>query len=636
MSLALTIKQAAAIAIKNLYAADLPATDITLNQTKPEFEGDYTLVLFTLVKSLRKSPEVLGKELGEKLVADNGQLFTAYNVIKGFLNLTVADTYFVEQLQTIGALRKSSAAAGKKIMVEYSSPNTNKPLHLGHLRNNFLGWSVAEILKAAGNEVMKTCIVNDRGIHICKSMIAWELFGNGQTPESTGTKGDHFVGDYYVKCENQIKTEAADIVAKLNAGNDDDFTEEEKKKLQTLAGAEKALTGDSDKDKEKRKKIADDRKEIVRAATPLMRRAQAMLRDWEAGKPEVIDLWKRMNGWVYKGFDETYRRIGSDFDKTYYESETYLLGKEFVQEGLDKGVLYRKPDGSVWIDLTAEGLDEKLVLRRDGTSVYITQDIGLAEEKYRAFPYDQSLYVIADEQNYHMKALQLILKKLGRPYADGVEHLSYGMVELPSGRMKSREGTVVDADDLVDEMVQQAQKATAEKSMVTDFEEAEIKDLYETIALGALKFFLLKVDPKKKMVFNPEESIDFQGFTGPFIQWTHARLKSILRKAKEEASASNETPLTKTGLEKLEKELLVTLEQFPEVVRQAAQEHNPASIANYVYGVAKSFNSFYTAHSVLKAESEEKKALRLQLCEATATVIKEGMRLLGIRVPERM
>lgn len=614
MSLAATIKEAAAKAIREVYATEVSAEAITINQTKPEFDGDYTLVLFTLVKQLRKSPEALGGELGEALVKANPPLFTAFNVIKGFLNLTVADAFFVGHLQENAGKQPllHLPPTGKKVMVEYSSPNTNKPLHLGHLRNNFLGWSVAEILKATGNEVMKTCIANDRGIHICKSMIAWQMFGNGETPGSTGIKGDHFVGDYYVKCENEIKREAEQIEANVKVGDYAGFTEDEKKKLQVLTEAEKAVTGSTDKDKERLKKIADDRKETIRAATPIMRRAQEMLREWEAGKPEVIALWKKMNGWVYEGFNETYRRIGSDFDKTYYESETYLLGKGFVQEGLDNRVLYRKEDGSVWIDLTADGLDEKLVLRRDGTSVYITQDIGLADEKYKEFPYDQSLYVIADEQNYHMKVLQLILKRLGKPYAEGIQHLSYGLVELPWGRMKTREGTVVDADDLVNEMVKQAETVTAEKSDIAGFGEEELKELYETIALGALKFFLLKVDPKKKILFNPEESIDFQGFTGPFIQYTHARLKSILRKAEDgerrTEDGGQKTGTNVAGLEKLEKELLLVLEQFAEVVQQAANELNPSAIANYVYGVAKTFNSFYTAHSVLKAESEEKKA----------------------------
>jgi arginyl-tRNA synthetase len=635
MSLVATIKEAAVEAIAEKFGVNLTPREITINQTKPEFEGDYTIVLFTLVKQLRKAPEQLGEELGAHLVSTKPEFFTAYNVIKGFLNLTIADASFTQFLQeNYAAENLGLQTGGKKVIVEYSSPNTNKPLHLGHLRNNFLGWSVAEILKATGNEVMKACIVNDRGIHICKSMIAWELFGNGETPQSTGIKGDHFVGDYYVKCENGIKAEAAVLAQKVEAGQYDDFSEADAKKLATLAEGTKALTGTTDKDKEKLKKIAEDRKEIIRANTPIMKKAQAMLRDWEAGKPEVIDLWKKMNGWVYEGFDATYQRIGSDFDKTYYESETYLLGKKFVDEGLEKGVLYRKDDGSVWIDLTAEGLDEKLLLRKDGTSVYITQDLGLAQQKYEDFPYEQSFYVIADEQNYHMKVLQLILKKLGMPYADGIYHLSYGMVELPTGRMKSREGTVVDADELVDEMVQQAATVTAEKSNTEEFSEAELKELYETIALGALKFFLLKVDPKKKMVFNPEESIDFQGFTGPFIQYTHARLKSILRKV--EATGNWQSAIDNEPLAPLEKELLLLLEQYSDVVQQAAQEHNPSAIANYVYAVTKTFNSFYSVHSVMRAETETKKQLRLQICQLTANTIKSGMQLLGIRVPERM
>lgn len=634
MSLVATIKEAAVKAIEENYGYAVTPNEITINQTKPEFEGDYTVVLFTLVKSLRKAPEQLGKELGDYLVATHPSFFTSYNVIKGFLNLTLADKCFTHFLQEHRAKEVASfLPSGKRVMVEYSSPNTNKPLHLGHLRNNFLGWSVAEILKKSGNEVMKTCIVNDRGIHICKSMIAWQLFGNGETPESTGIKGDHFVGDYYVKCENAIKQEAAELAMQIEARNFENFTDADKQKLITLREQSSSL-GDSEKDKEKRKKIAEDSNEIIRAATPIMKRAQAMLRAWEAGDPDVVALWKKMNGWVYEGFEETYKRIGSDFDKVYYESETYLLGKKYVDEGLEKGVFYRKPDGSVWVDLTAEGLDEKLVLRRDGTSVYITQDLGLAQEKYNDFNYDESVYVIADEQNYHMQVLELALEKLHMPYAKGIQHLSYGMVELPSGRMKSREGTVVDADDLVDEMVKQAEKVTAEKSNISDFSEEELKTLYETIALGALKFFLLKVDPKKRMVFNPEESIDFQGFTGPFIQYTHARLRSILRK---EAPAENVQTATSTEqLLPLEKGLLLLLEQFRDVVQQAAIEHNPSAIANYVYGVAKAFNSFYTVHSVLKAETEEKKQLRLQLCNLTASVLKEGMQLLGIKVPERM
>jgi arginyl-tRNA synthetase len=593
MSLVQKIKEAGAKAIEDLFKVTIDPDDVLVNQTKPEFEGDYTVVLFALVKQLRKSPEQLGNEIGEQLLKNDSELFTSFNVIKGFLNLSVNDSYFTQFLSqnfSKSEIERKSGAP-QKVMVEYSSPNTNKPLHLGHLRNNFLGWSVAEILKATGNDVMKTCIVNDRGIHICKSMIAWQLFGNGETPQTTGIKGDHFVGDYYVK-----------------------FSSEHKKEIQELVDAGQT-------------------KEEAERNAPIMQKTQQMLVDWENGKPEVMELWRKMNGWVYKGFDKTYKRIGSDFDKTYYESETYLLGREFVETGLEKGVFYRKEDGSVWIDLTDEGLDEKLVLRKDGTSVYITQDLGLADQKYEEFHYDQSIYVIADEQNYHMKVLKLILKKLGKRYADGIYHLSYGMVELPSGRMKSREGTVVDADDLVDEMVKEAAAKTKEKSKVEEFSEEELKALYETIALGALKFFLLKVDPKKKMVFNPEESIDFHGFTGPFIQYTHARIKSILRK---EAVDSSKLKVESSTLLPLEKELLLLLEQYTEMVQQAALEHNPSAIANYIYSVAQTYNTFYTAHSVLKAESEEKKQLRLQLCQLTATTIKDAMHLLGIRVPERM
>jgi arginyl-tRNA synthetase len=591
MSIVLEIKVKVAAVLKELYGFETTDTELTINSTKPEFEGDYTLVLFSFVKQLKKSPEQLGNEIGEALVKASPELFTGFNVIKGFLNLTVADNYWINFLQSNYQQPRFGFKSpnGQKVMVEYSSPNTNKPLHLGHLRNNFLGWSVAQILKESGYEIIKSCIVNDRGIHICKSMIAWQKFANGATPESTGTKGDHFVGEYYVKFNDAYKAEVDKLVSE---GMD-------------KAAAEKEA--------------------------PIMKETQQMLQEWEAGKPAIIELWKKMNSWVYAGFDVTYKRIGSDFHKMYYESDTYLLGKQFVEEGLQKGVFYKKEDGSVWIDLTADGLDEKLVLRKDGTSVYITQDIGLAQQKYDEFKYDQSLYVIADEQNYHMKVLKLILQKLGKPYAEGVYHLSYGMVELPSGRMKSREGTVVDADDMVEEMVNVARQKTEELGKVKDFTEAELKELYDTIALGALKFFLLRVDPKKKMIFNPEESIDFHGFTGPFVQYTHARIKSVLRKAEagsvKEASGS---------LLKLEKDLIVLLEQYPIILEQAVAEHNPSVIAIYVFNLAKMFNTFYTEHSVMNAESEEKKQLRLQVSEMTANVIASGMSLLGIRVPERM
>ncbi len=592
MSISEQIKPLAVKALKELYQFDCDEPGLTINETKPEFEGDYTIVLFSFVKQLKKNPEQLGKELGEYLLKNNPHLFTAYNVIKGFLNLTVADDFWILFLQKNHGSKEFGIKPGKgqKIIVEYSSPNTNKPLHLGHLRNNFLGWSVAQILKANGYDVIKTCLVNDRGIHICKSMIAWQLFANGATPESTGIKGDHFVGDYYVK-----------------------FNDEYKRQIQELAA--KGMT-----------------REEAEKEAPVMKAAQQMLFDWEQGKPEVIELWKKMNNWVYKGFDVTYKRIGSDFQKTYYESQAYLLGKKFVEEGLQQGVFFKKDDSSVWIDLTADGLDEKLVLRKDGTSVYITQDLGLAQEKYTDYKYDQSIYVIADEQNYHMKVLKLILQKLKKPYAEGVHHLSYGMVELPGGRMKSREGTVVDADDLIDEMVSMAAKHTEESGKVNDFAKDELKDLYETIGLGALKFFLLRVDPKKRMIFNPEESIDFHGFTGPFVQYTHARIKSILRKEKADPSKTFEQ---KSLLPK-EKDMIISMEQFPLIIEQAGDEHNPSLLAIYAFNLAKDFNNFYTEYSVLSAESEEKKQLRLQLCEMTANIISSSMQMLGIRVPERM
>ncbi|GAA4331480.1 arginine--tRNA ligase [Flaviaesturariibacter amylovorans] len=626
MSLVARIKEVSAAAISSLYGVAASADDILVNQTKPEFEGDYTVVLFALIKQLRKSPEALGQELGAYLTAQHPELFANFNVIKGFLNLSVADAALP------GFLRNAlepAAATGKKVMVEYSSPNTNKPLHLGHLRNNFLGWSVAAILEAAGNEVMKTCIVNDRGIHICKSMIAWKKLANGATPQSSGMKGDHFVGHYYVQFETELKAQTEPLFERLKNGKFDGLDDAQRTKAEAIY----RNWANGDRKGEAAQKALDGLKEIARAATPVMKEAQGMLVDWEAGKPEVIDLWKQMNGWVYAGFDATYQRIGSDFDKTYYESQTYLLGRDLVNEGLEKGVFFRKDDGSVWIDLTADGLDEKLVLRKDGTSVYITQDMGLAQQKYEQFPYDQSIYVIADEQNYHMKVLQLILEKLGAPYAGGIHHLSYGMVELPTGRMKSREGTVVDADDLVDEMVQVAEKETREHSKIEEFGEVELKELYETIALGALKFFLLHVDPKKKMLFNPEETIKFQGFTGPFIQYTYARIRSILRKAGAGTAA---VEISTEGLLRKEKDLLLLIEQYAETVKGAARDFNPSAMANYAFTVAKTYNAFYAEHPVLQAESEAKKALRLELCRQTAQVLRDSMALLGIRVPERM
>jgi arginyl-tRNA synthetase len=593
MAIAAQIQGIVTYSLTQLYKQPFGSNQFQVSRTKPEFEGDYTIVLFGLIKELKKAPETLGHELGDYLVKNNPALFSSYNIIKGFLNLVVNDNYWTNVLNEnyTNTLYGKQPAKEEKVMVEYSSPNTNKPLHLGHLRNNFLGWSIAAILEANGYSIVKTCIANDRGIHICKSMVAWQLFANGATPESTGTKGDHFVGDYYVL-----------------------FGEVLKKQVNELA--------ESGMPKEEAEKQA-----------PIMKMAQQMLVDWEAGKAEVIDLWKKMNSWVYAGFDITYKRIGSDFDKVYYESETYILGKQLVEQGLQKGVFIKKDDGSVWIDLTADGLDEKIVQRKDGTAVYITQDIGLAVNKYEEYKCDQSIYVVGDEQNYHFKVLKLICEKLGMPSAKGIYHLSYGMVELPTGRMKTREGTVVDADDMIDEMVNVAEQKTIELGKVKDFTAEELKELYDTIGLGALKFFLMRVDPKKRMLFNPEESIDFHGFTGPFIQFTHARIKSILRK---EMADSNYKFSVAHSLLPLEKELAVNLELYESILEQAALEHNPSVIANYTYSIAKTYSSFYTELSVTNAESEEKKQLRLRLCQMTANIIASGMHLLGIRVPERM
>ncbi len=635
MSILASLQKSTIESLESLFGQSFTEKDFQVNQTKPEFEGDYTVVMFSLVKSLKQSPDAIGNQLGEHLTKNYPQLFSAFNIIKGFLNLTVADAFWMELLQKNynDICFGKQPMNDKKVMVEYSSPNTNKPLHLGHLRNNFLGWSVAEILKASGNTVLKSCIVNDRGIHICKSMIAWQKWANGETP-GPNRKGDHLVGDYYVQFENELKKQAADLVGKENLNDYSHYNEEQEKKvkeLKTLREKLKDSKEDPEKIKDKIAKTEDELTEIRRGATDIMKEAKQMLFDWEAGKPEIIALWKKMNGWVYEGFDITYKRIGSDFDKMYYESNTYLLGKDIVQKGLDKKVFFKKPDGSVWIDLAADGLDEKLVLRKDGTSVYITQDIGLAQQKYDEYKIDKSIHVIGDEQNYHMKVLQLICKKMGVPYADDIHHLSYGMVELPTGKMKSREGTVVDADDLVDEMENVAKEKTEELGKVKDFTEAELKELYHNIGLGALKFYLLRVDPKKRMIFNPEESIDFHGFTGPFIQFNYARIKSILRK--NELVPGNNTG---NNFLPLEKELIVALEKYPSVISQAAEELNPSAIAIYIYHIAKTFSSFYTEHSIANAETEEKKQLRLQLANMTANTIKSGMQLLGITVPERM
>lgn len=632
MQLGIYLKNLAQQALAALYELNVEPAQITLNETKPEFEGDYTIVLFQFVKQARRSPEQMGREMGEWMVANSHGNIVAFNVIKGFLNLSVADGFWIQFLQANNQTEFGKAAFnGRKVMVEYSSPNTNKPLHLGHLRNNFLGWSVAELYKWNGYDVWKTCVVNDRGVHICKSMLAWKKFGEHATPASTGKKGDHLVGDFYVQFEQELQRQSAPLIDALLKGENIDGIE---KAVAEKAGLLVAKLQDDSLPAEKATEIKGELKDIARNATPIMQEVREMLLKWEQGDEEVLSVWRMMNGWVYEGFQETYQRIGSDFTKTYYESETYLLGKEYVEDGLSKAVFFRKDDGSVWIDLTNEGLDEKLVLRKDGTSVYITQDIGLAKKKYEDFPMEQSIYVIGDEQNYHMHVLQLICKHLGMPFADGIHHLSYGMVDLPTGRMKSREGTVVDADDLCDEMEKVAAEKTEELGKVKDFTEAELKELYHTLGTGALKFYLLRVDPKKRMVFNPEESIDFHGFTGPFIQYTHARIKSVLRKAGW-VSGGGSIPAT-VVLHPLEKQVIVLLEQFPDVLHTACSEMNPSHVANYAFSVAKAFNSFYTEHSIANAENEDSKLLRLHLSELTATVIANSMQVLGIAVPERM
>ena len=589
MNLITNLKQSTANCLQQLYGVTIQREQVLVNATKPEFEGDYTIVLFSFVKQLGKSPEVLGNELGAAMLTAMPGVITQFNIVKGFLNFSISNQFWFDTIKNAHAdnlLPKNNSP--RKIMVEYSSPNTNKPLHLGHLRNNFLGWSIAEILKLQGNDVVKTCIVNDRGIHICKSMIAWQLFANGATPADTNQKGDHFVGDYYVKYNDAYKAEVATLVA---GGMTQELAEKE---------------------------------------APIQKGAQEMLLKWEQGDAATMDLWKRMNTWVYDGFDATYKKIGSDFAKTYYESNTYLLGKELVEQGLTKKVFYQKEDGSVWIDLTGDGLDEKIVRRKDGTSVYITQDIGLAEMKQKEFNTDASIYVVGDEQNYHFKVLKLICQKLQLPASDGIYHLSYGMVELPTGKMKSREGTVVDADDLVAEMINISKEKTESLGKVSEFTTEQLNELYNTIGLGALKFFLLRVDPKKKMIFNPEESIDFHGFTGPFIQYTHARIKSILRKT------GTSIQLNPSELLPLEKALAIELYNFPAVINEAAETLDPSKVAIYTFNLAKLFNSLYAELSIANAESEDKKNLRIQLGILTAATLQKGMRALGIEVPEQM
>lgn len=600
MTLTAQIKNAAEAAFKIAFPhTDFAAALVSVNQTKPEFNGDYTVVLFPFVKLLKQKPDAIGQAIGDQMLADNADLFAAYEIVSGFLNLTVKDSFWSSFLLNhfndphFGEKPKKD----KRVMVEYSSPNTNKPLHFGHLRNIFLGYAVAEILKATGNQVIKANLINDRGIHICKSMIAWMEYGNGATPESSGIKGDHLVGDYYVKFNEVYKEQIAELVT---GGMDEKLAEKE---------------------------------------APIMKAAQELLRKWEAGDKDTRDLWHQMNVWVYRGFNVTYKKMGIDFDKFYYESQTYLLGKAIVEQGLQKHVLKKKEDGSVWIDLTADGLDEKLLIRSDGTSVYMTQDLGTAKLKYDDYKLDQSIYVIGDEQNYHMQVLKLILQKLNEPCANGIHHLSYGMVELPTGRMKSREGTVVDADDMIAEMISLAKTQTEAAGKTDGFSQEELNSLYEMIGLGALKFYLLRVDPKKKMIFNPQESIDLHGYTATFIQYAHARICSILRKEGLDLQPKNirfQTFRLTQDLLPAEKKLAVMLEQYCNIMEEAARELNPSAICNYAFQLAQQFNSFYDAHSISNAENEEKKRLRLMLIIMTATLLRQSMKLLGIGLPEKM
>ncbi len=581
--------------LNELFGLTTTVNDIILQKTKKEFEGDYTLVTFPYIKVAKATPEKTGDLIGEQLLKNNTSI-TKFNVVKGFLNFTLSNDFWLSEFKTISQQEnygiKPAKSSGKQIMLEYSSPNTNKPLHLGHVRNNLLGYSVATINKTQGHDVIKVNLVNDRGIHICKSMIAWQLFGNGETPQSSGMKGDHLVGKYYVI-----------------------FDKEFKKQVQVL------IEGGISKDEAEKK-------------APIMLQTQEMLLKWEASDKEIIDLWKMMNDWVYDGFALSYKKLGVDFDKMYYESNTYLLGKEIVQEGLSKGIFYKKDNGSICIDLTKDGLDEKVVLRSDGTSVYITQDMGTAIERFKEFPsISKMIYTVGNEQDYHFKVLFKILEKLGYAWAKECYHLSYGMVELPEGKMKSREGTVVDADDLMDGMVATAKETTEESGKVTNFTEEEKVELFRMIGMGALKYFILKVDPKKKMLFDPKESIDLHGNTGPFIQYAHARIKSILR---DYNNTCDITIADTIQLHEKEKELIKIQYDFANILEEAANTYNPAVVANYTYELAKLFNQFYNECSVLKEENNEIKQFRIKLIETTATIIKNGMYCLGISVPERM
>ena len=595
MSIDSIISEAVSRAVKELYATDTPADSIVPQATRKEFEGNVTVVVFPWVKAARKSPEAVGTEIGEWLV-NNEPAVEKFNVVKGFLNLTIAPGFWNSVLAHIADTpdygMKAADENSPLVMVEYSSPNTNKPLHLGHIRNNLLGFSLAEILKACGNRVVKTNIVNDRGIHICKSMLAWQKWGDGVTPESSGKKGDHLIGDFYVLFDKHFKAEVKSLM-------------------------EQGMSEDE-----------------AKAESPLMKEAREMLVKWEQKDPEIRGLWQKMNEWVYAGFDETYKRMGVDFDKIYYESETYLEGKEKVLEGLDAGKMYRKEDGSVWADLTGDGLDHKLLLRSDGTSVYMTQDIGTAKLRFQDYPIDKMIYVVGNEQNYHFQVLSILLDRLGFKWGKDLVHFSYGMVELPEGKMKSREGTVVDADDLMDDMVSTARSVSAELGKLDGLTDEETAAISEMVGLGALKYFLLKVDPRKNITFNPKESIDFNGNTGPFIQYTYARIRSVLRKAAEEGMQVEDHSAVTPGEREIT--LIQALADYPSVVAAAGQSYSPALIANYVYDLVKLYNQFYHDCSILKETDTAVRSLRLRLSSQTARVIESGMKLLGIRVPERM
>ena len=635
MGLQHTISEQVQAAIKKLYEANLDTVE--LQATRKEFEGDITVVVFPMLRIVKGNPVQIGEAIGEYLVAHIEEI-TAFNVVKGFLNLVIADQYYINSFNEIKNVNNYGFVIPKEddkaIMVEYSSPNTNKPLHLGHIRNNLLGYSVAEIIKASGKKVYKTQIINDRGIHICKSMVAWDL-DNGdkkkedqRTPRSTKIKGDHLVGEYYVKFESLLKQEAQPIYEEYLNNDFSNYPTVSANKIKRINELIISIEDETKVDEEK-SKILD----IARKRTSIMGKAQEMLRKWEAGDEEVVSLWKTMNDWVYKGFEQTYKALGVDFDSYYYESNTYLLGKDSIEEGLNKGVFFSKEDGSVWCNLTDEGLDEKLVLRSDGTAVYMTQDIGTAIQRVKDNPdIGGMIYTVGNEQDYHFNVLFLILKKLGYDWSKSLHHLSYGMVDLPSGKMKSREGTVVDADDLIQEMTTTAGEISKELGKLDGYSEEEKENVYKTIGLGALKYFILKVDPKKRILFNPSESVDFQGNTGPFIQYTYARIQAILRKADFDWNDS----ITSVILHEKEKELIKLLEIYPEIIQTAASDLSPSVIGNYTYDLVKAYNSFFQNVSIFGANKEEEKIFRIQLSKIVGATIKSSFGLLGIQVPERM